>query len=117
MQLIIGILSFLFIYFSFGIIRYYVTPPDIIREKIIHSLIVIQLIFSLAAAVTSYRYIDILYDIENSFEESNWKRIVFFVCLVFSFVFIIGFLFEGILILADKKYRAWRFQKEDNLMN
>lgn len=111
MQLIIGILSFIFIYFSFGIIRYYVTPPDIIREKLIQFMVAIHLILSFAAAVTSYRYIDMLFDMENSFEESNWKRIVFFLCLVFSFVFIIGFLFEGFLIIADKKYRSWRFQK------
>jgi hypothetical protein len=77
----------------------------------IELLLIIHLFGAVVFTAKSYKYIDKIYDMENSFEESNWKRIAFFLLLVLSFIFILGFLIEGMLILIDKKYRTWRFQK------
>jgi len=111
MKLVIALIVLLFLYLSYGIIRYYFTPVNIIEGRIIQALVAIHFILSFAAAVMFYRYLDNLFDLEKSFEESSWKRIVFFLCLILSFVYIIGFLIEGIFIATDKRYRRWRFRK------
>lgn len=111
MKLIIVLIVLLFLYLSFGIIRYYFTPANIIEGRIIQAIVAIHFILSFAAAVMFYRYLDNQFELEQSFEESNWKRIVFFLCLILSFVYIIGFLIEGLFIMTDKKYRSWRLRK------
>lgn len=98
----------LYLYLSFGIIQYYIAPEDVLPVKTAQGLVVFQVIISIASTVPLFIFLSNSFYLEESFGEENWKRILFFLCLLFICFFAVGLFIELFIFLTDKEYRMWR---------